>query len=56
MTETEYTLKRGRDIDNSIPVPELNALLMKNAELAGAPKLAPPRQKPDLQILETYAM
>lgn len=45
MTETEYTLKRGRDIDNSIPVPELNALLMKNAELAGAPKLAPPRQK-----------
>ena len=45
MTETEYTLKRGRDIDNTIPVPELNALLMKNAELAGAPKLAPPRQK-----------
>ena len=45
MTETEYTLKRGRHIDNSIPVPELNALLMKNAELAGAPKLAPPRQK-----------
>lgn len=45
MTETQYTAKRGRNIDNSIPIPELNALLMENAHLVGAPKLAPPREK-----------
>ncbi len=45
MTETTYTVKRARDIDNSIPVPELNALLMNNAELVNAPKIAPPREK-----------
>lgn len=45
MTETQYTAKRGHDIDNSIPMPELNTLLMENAHLAGAPKLAPPREK-----------
>lgn len=38
MTETTYTVKRARDIDNSIPVPELNALLMNNAELVNAPR------------------
>ena len=45
MTETECEVCRGRDMDNSIPVPELNELLMKNATLAGAPRLALPREK-----------
>lgn len=45
MTETAYTARRARDIDNSIPVPGLNTLLMENAVLAGAPKIAPPREK-----------
>ena len=45
MTETSYTAKRGRDLHNSIPVSALHTLLMDNAALAGAPKLAPPREK-----------
>ncbi|MEA5038638.1 MAG: M20 family metallopeptidase [Clostridiaceae bacterium] len=45
MTETSCETQRGRDLDNSIPVPALNALLLENARLAGAPKLAPPREK-----------
>ncbi len=45
MTETTCSVDRGLDLDNSIPVSELNALLMQNAALVNAPKLAPPREK-----------
>lgn len=45
MTETTYTVKRGLDLHNSIPVSKLHELLMSNAALVGAPKLMPPREK-----------
>lgn len=41
----EYELEQGKTFFNKIPVLALNDLLMKNAELAGAPQLAPPREK-----------
>lgn len=40
-----YELVPGKTFYNKIPVLLLNDLLMKNAELAGAPQLAPPREK-----------
>lgn len=40
-----YELVPGKTFFNKIPVLLLNDLLMKNAELAGAPQLAPPREK-----------
>lgn len=41
----EYEIKEGTFFFNKIPVRKLNELLMNNAELAGAPQLAPPREK-----------
>lgn len=40
-----YEIQREKQLFNKIPVPLLNQLLMENAELAGAPQLAPPREK-----------
>ena len=45
MTDTSCVVTRARDLDNSIDVPALRALLMDNAALVDAPKLAPPRDK-----------
>lgn len=41
----EYTVSQGKTFYNKIPVLLLNELLMDNAKLAGAPQLAPPREK-----------
>ena len=41
----DYEIKDGTFFFNKIPVLRLNQLLMDNAELAGAPQLAPPREK-----------
>ena len=41
----DYEIKEGTFFFNKIPVLKLNELLMNNAELAGAPQLAPPREK-----------
>ena len=41
----DYELEQTSDFYNKIPVYKLNELLMSNAELAGAPRLAPPREK-----------
>lgn len=41
----EYEIKQGKTFFNKIPVLLLNKLLMENAQLAGAPQLAPPREK-----------
>lgn len=40
-----YEIEEGTYFYNKIPVLSLNKLLMDNAELAGAPQLAPPREK-----------
>lgn len=40
-----YDIEEGTFFYNKIPVLALNKLLMDNAELAGAPQLAPPREK-----------
>ena len=40
-----YEIRQTADFCNKIPVLKLNELLMANAELAGAPQPAPPRQK-----------
>lgn len=45
MTETSFTVERGADLDNSIPVQSLQNALMENAKLVGAPDIAPPRAK-----------
>lgn len=45
MTETSYSVEKGPDLDNGIPVESLRRVLMKNAEKVGAPQLAPPRTK-----------
>lgn len=45
MTGTTYTIESGDRLDNKIPVYKLNELLMKHAKLAGAPCIAPPREK-----------
>ena len=41
----DYELEQTSDFYNKIPVLKLNELLMENAKLAGAPRLAPPREK-----------
>lgn len=41
----EYEIEQGNSFFNKIPVLLLNELLMANAELAGAPRLSPPREK-----------
>lgn len=41
----EYELKLNDFLFNKIPVLKLNNLLLDNAELAGTPRLAPPRTK-----------
>lgn len=41
----EYEVKQQHDFYNKIPVMKLNELLMENARLAGAPRLAPPRER-----------
>ena len=41
----DYEIKEGTFFFNKIPVLKLNELLMNNAKLAGAPQLAPPREK-----------
>lgn len=45
MTETEVEIKELKSVDNKIPVLSLNRLVIENAELAGAPKLAAAREK-----------
>ncbi|MGL4252742.1 MAG: M20 family metallopeptidase [Cetobacterium sp.] len=45
MTETDSKMIETKKLDNKIPVLELNNLLMKNAELSGAPRISPPREK-----------
>lgn len=45
MTETDYTLTLKKSLDNKIPVLGLNQLLMDNAELLGAPRIRPAREK-----------
>lgn len=40
-----YEIEEGTFFYNKVPVLGLNKLLMDNAELAGAPQLAPPREK-----------
>ncbi len=40
-----YEVRQTSDFYNKIPVLALNDLLMKNAGLAGAPRLSPPREK-----------
>ncbi|MDM8302768.1 M20 family metallopeptidase [Collinsella tanakaei] len=41
----DYDIELKHDFYNKIPVLKLNELLMKNAELAGAPRLSAPREK-----------
>ena len=38
-------MKQQHDFYNKIPVMQLNELLMENAREAGAPRLAPPRER-----------
>lgn len=45
MADVSYHIHAEDSLDNKIPVLKLNELLMKNAELSGAPKLSPPREK-----------
>ena len=41
----DYEIIQKSDLYNKIPVLTLNDLLMNNAKIAGAPQLAPPREK-----------
>lgn len=45
MTETAYSIKSSKILNNSIPVTVLGDLLLKNAKEVGAPKISPPREK-----------
>lgn len=45
MTETEAEIIIEKEVDNKIPVIKLNDLLMENAELVGAPRLRPARER-----------
>ena len=56
MTETTCSVERGLDLDNSIPVPELNALLMQNAALVNARSWRRRGKKQAPRILGTSAM
>ncbi len=43
--DVSYEIQKEKQLFNKIPVLLLNQLLMDNARLAGAPQLAPPREK-----------
>ncbi len=45
IADVTYEIHRDKQLFNKIPVLLLNKLLMDNAELVGAPQLAPPRQR-----------
>ncbi|MGL5053883.1 MAG: M20 family metallopeptidase [Cetobacterium sp.] len=45
MTETDCEIIETKSLNNKIPVLELNDILMENAKLVNAPKIAPPREK-----------
>lgn len=45
MTETEVEIKEEKGVDNKIPSLQLNDIVMKNAELVGAPRLRAAREK-----------
>lgn len=45
IADVTYDIKEGDRLANKIPVLKLNELLMKNARLAGAPRISPPREK-----------
>lgn len=45
MTETEVEIITEESLDNKIPVLALNQVIMENAELTGAPRLRPAREK-----------
>lgn len=45
IADVDYEIDEGDHLANKIPVLKLNDLLMKNAELCGAPRITPPREK-----------
>ena len=45
IADVTYDIEEGDRLANKIPVLKLNELLMKNAELCGAPRITPPREK-----------
>lgn len=45
IADVTYDIQEGDRLANKIPVLKLNQLLMENAELVGAPRISPPRQK-----------
>lgn len=45
IADVTYDIKEGDRLANKIPVMKLNQLLLDNAELVGAPRISPPRQK-----------
>lgn len=45
IANVDYEIDEGDYLANKIPVLKLNDLLMKNAELCGAPRITPPREK-----------
>lgn len=45
MTETEVEIIVEKEVDNKIPAIKLNEVVMKNAEVAGAPTIRPSREK-----------
>ena len=45
IADVTYDMKEGDRLANKIPVLSLNRLLMNNAQLVNAPRLAPPREK-----------
>jgi metal-dependent amidase/aminoacylase/carboxypeptidase family protein len=45
MTDTTFEVQRSFATHNKIPVRSLNSLLMRNAELAGAESIMPPRER-----------
>ena len=45
IADVTYDMKEGDRLANKIPVLSLNRLLMDNAQLVNAPRLAPPREK-----------
>ncbi len=45
MTETEVEIVTEKSLDNKLPSLILNDIVMKNAELVGAPRIRPPRER-----------
>ena len=45
MTETEVEIRTEKSVDNKIPGLALNQIIMENAELSGAPRIRPAREK-----------